>query len=50
MDGAQALSNGSIIDLARVVVAAALIDTLVSLNLAYPEVGPDRLKELAAAR
>ena len=34
----------------RVVVAAAVIDTLASLNLAYPEVGPDKLKELAAAK
>jgi PPK2 family polyphosphate:nucleotide phosphotransferase len=34
----------------RVVVAAAVIDTLTSLKLAYPEVGPDQLKELAAAR
>lgn len=34
----------------RVVVAAAVIDTLVSLKLAYPRVGPDKLKELAAAK
>jgi PPK2 family polyphosphate:nucleotide phosphotransferase len=34
----------------RVVVAAAVIDTLAALNLAYPEVGPDKLKELAAAK
>jgi hypothetical protein len=34
----------------RVVVAAALIQTLDSLDLKYPEVGPDKLKELAAAR
>jgi PPK2 family polyphosphate:nucleotide phosphotransferase len=34
----------------RVVVAAAVIDTLASLNLAYPQVGPDKLKDLAAAR
>ena len=34
----------------RVVVAAAVIDTLASLNLAYPKVSPDKLKELAAAR
>jgi hypothetical protein len=34
----------------RVVVAAAIIQTLDSLNLKYPEVGPDKLKELAAAR
>ena len=34
----------------RVVVAAAVIDTLASLNLAYPEVGKDKLKELAASK
>jgi PPK2 family polyphosphate:nucleotide phosphotransferase len=34
----------------RVVVAAAIIEALASLKLAYPEVGPDKLKELAAAR
>lgn len=34
----------------RVVVAAAVIDTLASLNLAYPKVGPAQLKELAKAR
>ena len=34
----------------RVVVAAAVIETLASLNLAYPEVGKDKLKELAAAK
>ena len=34
----------------RVVVAAAVIDTLASLNLAYPKVAKDKLKELAAAR
>ena len=34
----------------RVVVASAVIDTLSSLKLAYPEVGPDKLKELAAAK
>lgn len=34
----------------RIVVASVLIDTLVSLNLAYPKVGPDKLKELAAAK
>ena len=34
----------------RVVVAAAIIDALASLKLAYPEVGPQKLKELAAAR
>jgi PPK2 family polyphosphate:nucleotide phosphotransferase len=35
---------------ARVIVAAAVIDTLASLKLAYPEVGPDKLKELAVAK
>ena len=34
----------------RVVVAAAVIDTLTSLKLAYPQVGPDKLKELAEAK
>jgi PPK2 family polyphosphate:nucleotide phosphotransferase len=34
----------------RVIVAAAVIDTMASLNLAYPQVGPDKLKELAAAK
>jgi PPK2 family polyphosphate:nucleotide phosphotransferase len=34
----------------RVVVAAAVIDALASLKLAYPEVGKEQLKELAAAR
>jgi PPK2 family polyphosphate:nucleotide phosphotransferase len=34
----------------RVVVAAAIIQTLDSLDLKYPEVGPEKLKELAAAR
>ena len=34
----------------RVVVAAAVIDTLASLKLAYPRVDKDKLKELAAAR
>jgi PPK2 family polyphosphate:nucleotide phosphotransferase len=34
----------------RVVVAAALIDTLADLDLEYPEVGPAKLKELAAAK
>ena len=34
----------------RIVVAAALIQTLDSLDLKYPEAGPDKLKELAAAR
>jgi hypothetical protein len=31
-------------------VAAAIIQTLDSLHLKHPEVGPDKLKELAAAR
>ena len=34
----------------RAVVAAAVIDTLVSLNLSYPKVGKEKLKELAAVR
>jgi len=34
----------------RVVVAAAVIDALDSLDLAYPKVGKDKLKELEAAR
>jgi PPK2 family polyphosphate:nucleotide phosphotransferase len=34
----------------RVVVAAAVIDTMSSLNLAYPEVSQDKLKELATAK
>jgi PPK2 family polyphosphate:nucleotide phosphotransferase len=34
----------------RVVVAAAVIDTLASLDLAYPEVDQAKLKELAAAK
>jgi PPK2 family polyphosphate:nucleotide phosphotransferase len=34
----------------RVVVAAAIIDALDGLNLAYPKVGPGKLKELATAR
>ena len=34
----------------RIVVAAAVIDALASLDLHYPEVGPAQHKELAAAR
>jgi PPK2 family polyphosphate:nucleotide phosphotransferase len=34
----------------RVVVASAVIDTLASLDLAYPEVDQSKLKELAAAK
>ncbi len=34
----------------RVVVAGAVIDTLANLDLDYPKVGPDKLKELAAAK
>ena len=34
----------------RVVVAAAAIDALASLDLAYPEVGPEKLRELARAK
>jgi hypothetical protein len=33
-----------------VVVAAAIIDALVSMNLSYPEVGKEKLEELAAAK
>ena len=34
----------------RMVVADAVIETLGSLGLKYPDVGPDKLKELAAAK
>jgi len=34
----------------RLVVAAAVVEALASLDLAYPEVGPEKLKELAAAK
>ncbi|HEY9509793.1 MAG TPA: polyphosphate kinase 2 family protein [Verrucomicrobiae bacterium] len=34
----------------RIVVAAAIIDALDSLKLAYPKVGPNKAKELAEAR
>ena len=34
----------------RVVVGAAVIDALVDLDLAYPKVGADKLKELATAK
>ena len=34
----------------RVVVGAAVIDALVDLDLAYPEVGENKLKELATAK
>ncbi|MBP1634608.1 MAG: polyphosphate-dependent kinase [Acidobacteria bacterium] len=34
----------------RIVVGAAVVDALASLNLKYPEVGPAQQKELAAAR
>ncbi len=34
----------------RVVVGAAVIETLASLKLAYPEVGEEKLKELAVAK
>jgi len=34
----------------RVVVAAAIVDTLENLQLAYPEVNPQKRKELNAAR
>jgi PPK2 family polyphosphate:nucleotide phosphotransferase len=35
---------------ARVIVAAAIYDALAHLGLRYPEVGPEKRKELAAAR
>jgi PPK2 family polyphosphate:nucleotide phosphotransferase len=35
---------------ARLVVAAAIVDAIGRLGLRYPEVGPDKRKELAAAR
>ena len=34
----------------RVVVGAAVIEALADLDLEYPEVGKDKLKELAAAK
>ena len=34
----------------RIIVSAAVIETLASLGLKYPEVGKDKLKELAAAK
>ena len=34
----------------RVVVASAVIETLASLDLAYPKVGEDKLKELGTAK
>jgi polyphosphate kinase 2 (PPK2 family) len=34
----------------RVVVAAAVIDTLASMDLSYPEVGQEKVKELAGAK
>jgi PPK2 family polyphosphate:nucleotide phosphotransferase len=34
----------------RIVVAAAVIQTIMELNVAYPEVGESKLKELAAAK
>jgi hypothetical protein len=34
----------------RVVVAAAVIDALADLDLAYPKVGEGKVKELAAAK
>jgi PPK2 family polyphosphate:nucleotide phosphotransferase len=34
----------------RIIVSAAVIETLASLNLKYPGVGKDKLKELAAAK
>jgi len=34
----------------RVVVAAAIVDTLASLDLAYPQVDKARLEEIASAK
>jgi hypothetical protein len=34
----------------RVVVAAAVIDALASLDLSYPKVGKEKLQELAAVK
>jgi PPK2 family polyphosphate:nucleotide phosphotransferase len=34
----------------RTVVAAAVVDALASMKLSYPEVGPEQVKEIAAAR
>jgi hypothetical protein len=34
----------------RVVVAAAVVETLADLGLGYPKVGEDKLKELATAK
>ncbi len=34
----------------RLVVAAAVVEALASLDLAYPKVGPEKLKELAVAK
>ena len=34
----------------RVIVSAAVIDALTSLNLSYPKVGKEKLKELAAVK
>jgi hypothetical protein len=34
----------------RLVVAAAIVEVVEKLNLAYPKVGPEKMKELAAAR
>ena len=34
----------------RIIVAAAVIDALASLDLSYPEVGPEKLKELAKVK
>ncbi len=34
----------------RVIVAAAVVDTLADLDLEYPEVGEDKLEELATAK
>ncbi len=34
----------------RVIVGAAVVDALADLDLAYPKVGEDKLKELATAK
>jgi hypothetical protein len=34
----------------RLVVAAAVVDAVDSLGLGYPEVGPEKLRELAKAK
>jgi polyphosphate kinase 2 (PPK2 family) len=34
----------------HVIISAAVVDALASLNLSYPEVGREKLRELAAAK